>query len=102
MTSAILTASSWIQDAIVGIQDLLHERKIRRAQRESYKRTLNELGKLTDFELNDIGICRGETVRVRQRRYPLVEALGQPRWLVICPAAVVFPVRNVFVSRGAR
>ena len=64
MTSAILTASSWIQDAIVGIQDLLHARKIRKAQRDSYRRTLNELGKLTDFELNNIGICRGDIYNV--------------------------------------
>jgi uncharacterized protein YjiS (DUF1127 family) len=34
--------------------------KQRAEQKASYKRTYKELSRLTDFELNDIGICRGD------------------------------------------
>ena len=34
--------------------------KQRAERRASYKQTYKELSKLTDFELNDIGICRGD------------------------------------------
>jgi len=60
MTHYVLTASSWIQDAIEGFNDLRRSMKERAERRASYKRTLKELSKLTDFELNDIGICRGD------------------------------------------
>jgi len=60
MTHYVLTASSWIQDAIEGFNDLRRSMKQRAERRASYKRTLKELSKLTDFELNDIGICRGD------------------------------------------
>jgi uncharacterized protein YjiS (DUF1127 family) len=34
--------------------------KLRAERKASYKQTYKELSKLTDFELNDIGICRGD------------------------------------------
>jgi uncharacterized protein YjiS (DUF1127 family) len=34
--------------------------KLRSKRKASYNRTLKELSKLNDFELNDIGICRGD------------------------------------------
>ena len=60
MTHYVIEASSWIQDAIEGFKDLRRSMKLRAEQRASYKRTFNELSKLNDFELNDIGICRGD------------------------------------------
>ena len=60
MTHYVLTASSWIQDAILGFSDLRRSMKLRAERRAAYKRTFNELSKLNDFELNDIGICRGD------------------------------------------
>ena len=60
MAHYVLEASSWIQDAILGFNDLRRSMKERAERRASYKRTLKELSKLTDFELNDIGICRGD------------------------------------------
>jgi len=60
MTHYVLTASSWLQDAIEGFSDLRRSMKLRAERKASYKRTLKELSKLTDFELNDIGICRGD------------------------------------------
>jgi|TARA_B100001094_G_C17392499_1_gene421972 uncharacterized protein YjiS (DUF1127 family) len=60
MTHYVLTASNWIQDAIEGFSDLRKEMKLRSKRKASYNRTLKELSKLNDFELNDIGICRGD------------------------------------------
>ena len=60
MAHYVLTASSWIQDAIEGYRDLRRSMRLRAEQRASYKQTYKELSKLNDFELNDIGICRGD------------------------------------------
>ena len=58
MTQAILTASSWIQEAIFGFADLMKSWKINRARKAMARRTYNELQKLTDRELHDLGIGR--------------------------------------------
>ena len=60
MTHYVLTASSWIQDAIEGFNDLRRSMRLRAERRAAYNRTYKELNKLTDFELNDIGIARGD------------------------------------------
>ncbi len=60
MAHYVLEASNWIQDAIEGFSDLRRSMKLRAERKASYKRTINELSKLTEFELNDIGICRGD------------------------------------------
>jgi len=60
MAHYVLEASNWIQDAIEGYKDLRRSMRLRAERRASYKRTLKELNRLTDFELNDIGICRGD------------------------------------------
>ena len=60
MAHYVLTASSWIQDAIEGFSDWRRAVRLRAERRASYRRTYNELSKLTEFELNDIGICRGD------------------------------------------
>ena len=60
MTHYVLTASSWIQDAIEGFNDLRRSMRLRTERKAAYNRTYKELSKLTDFELNDIGICRGD------------------------------------------
>jgi len=60
MAHYVLEASNWIQDAIEGFRDLRRSMQARAEKKASYKRTFNELSKLTEFELNDIGICRGD------------------------------------------
>ena len=60
MAHYVLEASSWIQDAIEGFSDLRRAMRLRAEHRASYKQTYKELSKLNDFELNDIGICRGD------------------------------------------
>ena len=60
MAHYVIETSSWIQDAIEGFNDLRRSMKLRRERRASYKQTYKELSQLTNFELNDIGICRGD------------------------------------------
>ena len=60
MAHYVLTASSWLQDAIEGFSDLRRSMKLRAERKASYKQTYKELSKLNDYELNDIGICRGD------------------------------------------
>jgi len=60
MAHYVIEASSWIQDAIEGFRDLRRSMKQRAERRASYNRTYKELSQLTNFELNDIGICRGD------------------------------------------
>ena len=43
MTHYVLTASSWLQDAIEGFSDLRRSMKLRAERRASYKRTIKEL-----------------------------------------------------------
>jgi uncharacterized protein YjiS (DUF1127 family) len=60
MAHYVIEASSWIQDAIEGFNDLRRSMKLRAERKASYKQTYKELSKLTNFELSDIGICRGD------------------------------------------
>ena len=43
-------------------------------KRQSYRNTYNELSRLTDYELNDIGINRGDIRRV---------AMGDPEYKLV-------------------
>ncbi len=60
MAHYVIEASNWIQDAIEGFRDLRRSMRLRAERKASYNRTIKELSKLNDFELNDIGICRGD------------------------------------------
>ena len=60
MTHYVIEASNWIQDAVEGYKDLRRSMKLRAEKKAAYNRTVKELSMLTDFELNDIGICRGD------------------------------------------
>ena len=60
MTHYVIEASNWIQDAIEGYKDLRRSMKLRAEKKAAYNRTVKELSRLTDFELSDIGICRGD------------------------------------------
>ena len=51
MTQAILTASSWIQEAIYGFADLMKSWKINRARKAMIKKTRRELSQLSDLGL---------------------------------------------------
>ena len=75
MTHYVLTASSWLQDAIEGFSDLRKSLKLRAEHRASYKKTYKELSKLTDFELADIGICRGDIKNIARGDRTIVRGI---------------------------
>ena len=75
MTHYVLTASSWIQDAIEGFNDLRRSMRLRAERNAAYNRTYKELSKLTDFELNDIGICRGDIKNIARGDRTIVRGI---------------------------
>ena len=75
MTYYVLTASSWIQDAIEGFNDLRRSMRLRAERKAAYNRTYKELSKLTDFELNDIGICRGDIKNIARGDRTIVRGI---------------------------
>jgi len=60
MTQAILTASNWIQEAVIGFADLIKTWKQNRARKAMIARTYKELSQLTNHELRDLGISRSD------------------------------------------
>ena len=64
MTQAILTASSWIQEAIYGFADLMKSWKINRARKAMIKKTRRELTQLSDHDLRDLGIGRSDITSI--------------------------------------
>ena len=64
MTQAILTASTWLQDAVIGFSDLMKTWKQRRAERALIRQTRLELSQLTDHELRDLGIGRSDITSI--------------------------------------
>ena len=75
MTHYVLTASSWIQDAIEGFRDLRRSMKLRAERKAAYNRTVKELSKLNDFDLNDIGICRGDIKNIARGDRTIVRGI---------------------------
>ena len=75
MTHYVLTASSWIQDAIEGFRDLRRSMRLRAERKAAYNRTYKELSKLNDFELNDIGICRGDIKNIARGDRTIVRGI---------------------------
>ena len=60
MTQAILAAHSYSTRAIETIIEAYRSFKQERAAKKLAKRTIKELSSLSDKELRDIGLCRGD------------------------------------------
>lgn len=60
MTQAILYAHGYTSGAISNLLDLLKSFRQARAKRAAIKSTIKELSRLTDRELSDLGIGRGD------------------------------------------
>lgn len=60
MTQLVLTLSNYLLNPINGFIDLVKSLNDKYQSHAEYKETLKELSKLTDKELNDIGIARGD------------------------------------------
>ena len=75
MAHYVLTASSLIQDEIEEFNDLRRSMRLRAERKSAYNRTYKELSKLTDFELNDIGICRGDIKNIARGDRTIVRGI---------------------------
>ena len=60
MTQHILTLSNYLKSPIEGLLILLRDLQTGWVRRQRVQQTIKELRQLTDKELNDIGIGRGD------------------------------------------
>ena len=60
MTQHILTLNSYLLRPIEGLLDLIKTLTASLKRRKIYNATVKELSRLTDAELNDIGLNRGD------------------------------------------
>ena len=60
MTQLILIQANFLQNAIRALLDLFKDANSSRKEMSTARKTIKELNKLTDKDLLDIGICRGD------------------------------------------
>jgi len=58
MTTLVANTFNWI--GFVSIANWLNQLSASMKHRKNVRETINELSKLTDYELNDIGMSRGD------------------------------------------
>ena len=68
MTQAILVAHSYSTKAIELIIDTLKSLYNNRIDRKAIRDTEKALGKLSDYDLADIGLCRGDIYDVARKK----------------------------------
>ena len=60
MTQLILIQANFLQNAIRALLDLFKDIKSTRKETSEAKKTIRELSRLSDADLRDIGLCRGD------------------------------------------
>jgi len=60
MTQHIVALSNHLASPIEGLLDFIHSVRVNYAKAKQVRATIKELSKLTDRELQDIGIARGD------------------------------------------
>ena len=60
MTHLILIQANFLQNAIRALLDLFKDANSSRKEMSTARKTIKELNKLSDKDLLDIGICRGD------------------------------------------
>lgn len=68
MTQLILLQASFLQKAISSLLDLFKDLNSSRKDISEARRTIKELNKLTDKDLADIGLCRGDIWNVAHNK----------------------------------
>jgi len=64
MTQHILAQANILQNAIKAFIELLKDFSSTRKDNSEFKKTIRELNKLSDKDLLDIGLCRGDIYSV--------------------------------------
>ena len=69
MTQLILLQANFLQNAVKALFDLIKDLRTSRKEISEAKQTIRELNKLSDTDLNDIGLCRGDIWNVAHHKY---------------------------------
>ena len=69
MTQAVLTVAGWLTPALQEVVFFFRGIKVKWRARQLAKQTINELSKLTDRELNDMGLHRGAIRGIAKHHY---------------------------------
>jgi uncharacterized protein YjiS (DUF1127 family) len=65
----ILTQVNFLQNAISGLFDLIKDYKSSRKETSEAKKTMRMLNSLSDKDLLDIGLCRGDIWNVAHHKH---------------------------------
>ena len=68
MTQLILIQANFLQNAIKALLDLFKDLNSSRKDMSEARKTIKELNKLTDKDLADIGLCRGDIWNVAHHK----------------------------------
>lgn len=68
MTQLILIQANFLQNAIKALLDLFKDANSTRKELSEARKTIKELNKLTDKDLADIGLCRGDIWNVAHNK----------------------------------
>jgi len=68
MSQAILTAHSFLTQGVEGFMDFMKSVNEKRIQHKAIRETEKELGKLSNAELDDIGITRGDIYTIARSK----------------------------------
>ena len=68
MTQLILIQANFLQNAIRALLDLFKDANSSRKEMSTARKTIKELNKLSDKDLLDIGICRGDIWNVAHNK----------------------------------
>jgi uncharacterized protein YjiS (DUF1127 family) len=69
MTQLILIQANFLQNAIRALLDLFKDVKSTRKETSQARKTMRMLNSLSDKDLLDIGICRGDIWNVAHHKY---------------------------------
>ena len=69
MTQLILIQANFLQNAIRALLDLFKDANSSRKEMSTARKTIKELNKLSDKDLLDIGICRGDIWNVAHHKH---------------------------------
>ena len=68
MTQLIITQANILQNAIKALLELFKDLNTSRKDTSEARKTIKELNKLTDKDLADIGLCRGDIWNVAHNK----------------------------------
>ena len=69
MTQLILLQANFLQNAVKALFELFKDLRSTRKEISEAKQTIRELNKLSDTDLNDIGLCRGDIWNVAHHKH---------------------------------